>query len=250
MKKHTRILIIEDEEDLLETLRLKLKKEGFVTEVVTDGQEGLERIKETKPDLLLLDVMLPTLSGKEVLKKIRSTPGIEKLPVVIISNSGQPVEIKELIEAGADDYIVKANFTIDDILERVYNVLEKYGGKPDIVIAEDEDFLRSVLAKKLRMEGYTVVTALDGTSALKTIRDVKPKLVILDLLMPGLSGIEILEKLKKDSEFNSERTKIVVLSNYSGQEESPLIKEMTMGYFIKSNYDIDEIISKIESFIP
>ena len=247
--KKTRILIIEDEESLTETIKLKLSKDGFSIETASDGKEGLDKVKTVKPDLLLLDLVLPTLTGEEILKTIKQDKELKKIPVVIISNSGQPVEIRRLLELGADDYIIKADFTIDDIEERVVNTLEKREGQPDVLIAEDEAFLRMVLAKKLRMEGLKVLTTLDGDSSLKTILETKPKVVVLDLLMPGLSGVEVLQGLKKNSSFDLKGTKIVVLSNYSGKEDDAIIKEMAVGYFIKSNFDIDEITDKIKSYV-
>ena len=249
MVNNLSILIIEDEQSLADTLKLKLSKEGFMVETVFDGKQGLERIKTLKPDLVLLDLLLPSMGGEEVLKKVKEDPEIKDIPVIVISNSGQPVEIKRLLENGVDDYIVKANFTIDDILERVYNTIEKRSGRPDVLIAEDEGFLRTVLAKKLRIDGLKVVTTLDGDNCLKTALEIKPKVLVLDLLMPGLSGEEVLVALKKTTSFNPKKTSIIVLSNYSGKENEPIIKEMTQGYFIKSNFDIDEIVDKVKSFL-
>lgn len=248
MEKHT-ILIIEDEKPLLETLTFKLNQEGFNIEAEMDGANALGKITATKPDLILLDLVLPNVSGEEILEKIKKDENLKQIPVIIISNSGQPVEIKKLLALGADDYIIKADFTIDDILERIYNILESRANRPDVLIAEDEPFLRAVLAKKLHLENLKVITALDGDSSLKDILKLKPKVVILDLLMPGLSGIEILEALKKNTAFDKNDSQILILSNYSGKEQEPLIKEMTQGYYIKANLDIDDIVKKVRELL-
>lgn len=248
MEKNT-ILIIEDEEPLLATLKLKLNKEGFVVEDVIDGAKALDKIKQTMPELILLDLILPNVSGEEILQQIKQDDNLKQIPVIIISNSGQPVEIKTLLASGADDYIIKADFTIDDILERIYNVLESRQGRPDVLIAEDEPFLRVVLAKKLRLKNIRVVTVLDGDAALKNILKLKPKVVVLDLLMPGLSGIEILDALKKNSDFDKKDSKILILSNYSGKEDELIIKEMTQGYYIKSDLGIDDVVEKIKELL-
>ncbi|HBH46209.1 MAG: hypothetical protein A2445_00610 [Candidatus Jacksonbacteria bacterium RIFOXYC2_FULL_44_29] len=251
MSQPISILIIEDEEPLLETLKLKLEKEGFKVDGAADGKQGLDKIYSGKPDLLLLDLVLPSMTGQDILRELQKTqdPQIKKMPVVVISNSGQPVEIKEVLALGADDYIIKANFTIDDVLERVYNALEKKSGQPDVLVAEDESFLRMVLAKKLRLDGLKVVTTIDGDNTLRTILEVKPKAIVLDLLMPGLSGLEVLETLSKDSAFHPDDHRILVLSNYSGKEGEPIIKKMTVGYLIKSNCDIDDIAKKVGSMV-
>lgn len=248
MKQQT-ILIVEDEQSLVETLQLKLEREGFLIVTAANGEQAIEQVNAVKPDLILLDLLLPKITGEEVLRAIKQNAQLKDIPIIIISNSGQPVEIKRLLEDGADDYIIKANFTIDDILERVHNTIDKQSGRADVLIAEDESFLRTVLAKKLRLEGLKVLTTLDGDTTLKIIREVNPRLVLLDLLMPGLSGIEILEHLNTDKAFAGSHVKIVVLSNYSGKENDPIIKTMTSGYWIKSNLDINEIVDKVKEML-
>lgn len=248
MTKKT-ILVIEDEESLVETLKLKLEKEGFVVEAAEDGEIGMEKAATLKPDLILLDLLLPKVKGEDVLRYVKTHPDLKKIPVIIISNSGQPVEIKQLLANGADDYIIKADFTIDDILERIHNTLGKLEGRPDVLVAEDETFLRTVLAKKLRLVGLRVLTTLDGYITLKMILEMKPRVVLLDLLMPGLSGIEVLSTLSQDPSYDRGGTKVIILSNYSGKEREPVITAMTVGYFIKSNFDIDDIVAKVKELL-
>ena len=248
MNKRT-ILIIEDEEQLILALKLKLEKDGFVVETADDGALGMAKAESIKPDIILLDLLLPKVKGEEILLYLKKHPDLKKIPVIIISNSGQPVEIKQLLANGAYDYLVKADFTIDDILERIYNSLAKLEGRPDVLVAEDETFLRTVLAKKLRLIGFRVITTMDGDITLKTILQMKPKVVLLDLLMPGLSGIEVLSMLSRDSSYDRSGTRVIILSNYSGKEHEPIIKEMTVGYFIKSNFDIDDIVVKVKELL-
>lgn len=248
MTKKT-ILVVEDEEPLIETLKLKLEKEGFAVVTAEDGEEGIKKAESAKPDIILLDLLLPKVKGEDVLAYLKKHAELKKIPVIIISNSGQPVEIKKLLENGADDYIIKADFTIDDILERVHNTLEKQSGRPDVLVAEDETFLRTVLAKKLRLLGFRVLTTLDGDITLKMILEMKPKVVLLDLLMPGISGIEVLHALKNNTSHDRSLTKVIILSNYSGKEDEPVIRKMTSGYFIKSNFDIDDIVAKIKELL-
>jgi len=247
--KNLKILIVEDEEALKATLQLKLKKEGFKVEAVEDGAKALEAVQEFKPDLVLLDLVLPHMSGQEILVKIKKDKELKDIPVITISNSGQPIEIKELLKLGADDYIIKADFTIDDILERVNNVLQKQEGKIDVLIVEDEAFLRFVLLKKLRLAGLKTVTALDGENAVRTVLQFQPKVLILDLLMPGLGGLDVLRKLKRSRKFDPKKTKIIILSNYSAKEKEPLIREMTKGYFIKANLDIDDVVQEVRKLL-
>lgn len=248
MKKIS-ILIIEDEKALLETLKLKLSRENFLVETAEDGKEGLVKAKKIKPDLILLDLVLPSVNGEKILEIIKKDQNLKDIIVIVISNSGQPVEIDRLLTLGADDYIIKADFSIDEILERVHNTLEKQKGRPDVLIAEDEMSLRILLSKKIRIEKLRVITALDGESTLKNILEFKPRVVVLDLLLPGFSGLEVLQALKQEKKFNKQETKIIILSNYSGKEDDPLIQEMSQGYFIKSNIDINEAVDAIKKLL-
>lgn len=118
-----RIFIVEDD-DFLRSLAVgKLEKEGFVVETASNGSDGLTRILETPPELLILDLMLPEMSGFEVLEKIRSTDTVKNLKVVVFSNLGEETDIKRCLELGVSEYLIKANFTLDELAEKVKSLL-------------------------------------------------------------------------------------------------------------------------------
>jgi len=121
MKK---ILIIEDDNFLRELIVRKLTKDGFELVEAVDGEEGIKKTKEEKPDLVLLDLILPTLDGFEVLFKIKDDPETKEIPVVILSNLGQKDEIERGIKMGAVDYLVKANFTPSEITAKIKAILQ------------------------------------------------------------------------------------------------------------------------------
>jgi DNA-binding response OmpR family regulator len=121
MKK--KILIIEDEKDLRFFIVRALKEEGFEIIEAIDGEEGIEKAKKEKPDLILLDLLLPGISGYEVLARIKKDPEMEMIPVLILSNLGQQEEIEKGLKLGAVDYLIKANFTLDEIVERIKKII-------------------------------------------------------------------------------------------------------------------------------
>lgn len=121
MKK---ILIIEDDKFLRELIVRKLTQEGFETVEAIDGEEGLRKIKEEKPNLVLLDLILPTIDGFEVLTRIKEDPTLVSSPVIVLSNLGQREDIERSLKLGAIDYLVKAHFTPNEIIEKVKNVLK------------------------------------------------------------------------------------------------------------------------------
>jgi DNA-binding response OmpR family regulator len=119
-----KILIIEDDKFLRELIAKKLTEEGFVVEEAMDGEEGLRKSKEVKPNLVLLDLILPGIDGFEVLAKIKQDPETKSIPVIILSNLGQREDIERGIKLGAFDYLVKAHFTPGEIIEKVRNALK------------------------------------------------------------------------------------------------------------------------------
>ncbi len=121
-----KVLIIEDDIFLSELMAKKLEDSGFNVIKAIDGQEGLEKAASTKPDLILLDLILPGLDGFEVLKRIKDNAQISSIPVIILSNLGQREDIERGFDLGAQDYLVKAQFTPDEIVERVKKPLEAH----------------------------------------------------------------------------------------------------------------------------
>lgn len=118
-----RILIIEDDEFLRSLCVRKLKGAGFKVSVAVDGEEGLKKVKEEKPDLILLDIVLPGIDGFEVLKRLKEDRTIAGIPVVYLTNLGQEPEVKRGLGLGANDYLVKAHLMPEEIVEKVERLI-------------------------------------------------------------------------------------------------------------------------------
>ncbi|PIR73151.1 MAG: response regulator [Candidatus Nealsonbacteria bacterium CG10_big_fil_rev_8_21_14_0_10_36_23] len=116
MKK---ILIIEDEEIMIDLLQKKLTVEGYEISVARDGKEGLEKMKEVKPDLILLDIIMPKMGGFEVMEEMQKDRELKKIPVIVVSNSGQPVEIDKAQALGAKDWLIKTEFDPQEVIDKV-----------------------------------------------------------------------------------------------------------------------------------
>lgn len=114
-----KILIIEDD-DFLRTLTVtKLEKEGFVVITAPNGQEGLTLAQSHLPELIILDLMLPIMSGFEVLEALKKSSDTAHAKVIVFSNLGEESDIKKCLDMGANDYLVKANFTLDELVEKI-----------------------------------------------------------------------------------------------------------------------------------
>jgi len=114
-----KVIIIEDEEVLLNLLNKKLVQEGYEVEIAKDGEEGLNKLKQIKIDLILLDIIMPKMGGFEVMEEIKKDDNLSKIPIIVISNSGQPVELARAKELGAKDWLIKAEFDPQEVVEKV-----------------------------------------------------------------------------------------------------------------------------------
>ena len=121
MKK---ILIIEDEEILLELIQKRLIQEGYQVNAARDGLEGLEKLREEKPDLILLDIVMPKMGGFEVMEEIKKDDNLKGIPIIIISNSGQPVELSRAKELGVVDWLIKTDFDPIEVVDKVKKQLD------------------------------------------------------------------------------------------------------------------------------
>jgi len=118
------ILIIEDDKFLRELIAKKLIKEGYEISEAVDGEEGMKKVKEEKPDLVLLDLILPGIDGFEVLSRMREESALASIPVIILSNLGQREDVEKGLRMGAVDYLIKAHFTPGEIIDKIKAALK------------------------------------------------------------------------------------------------------------------------------
>ena len=123
--KKTKILIVEDEEILLTALSEELKQEGFEVAGAKDGVEGVEKAVSEKPDLVLLDLVMPRLDGIGALKQMKDNPAIKDIPVVILTNLSDYDKVSDALSLGAMDYLVKANYRLEELVNKIKTVLER-----------------------------------------------------------------------------------------------------------------------------
>jgi two-component system phosphate regulon response regulator PhoB len=124
------ILIVEDEAPLLTLMRYNLEKQGFIVDEATDGQEALLRVSEARPDLILLDWMLPAMSGLEVCRQLRRRPNTRDLPIIMVTARTEDQDAVRALDTGADDYIAKP-FAMESLLARIRALLRRSGGVPE-----------------------------------------------------------------------------------------------------------------------
>lgn len=121
----TKIMVAEDDRLISGSLCDALKGQGFDAIPAYDGEEAVAKVKEQKPDLLLLDIMMPKLDGISVLWELKANPDTAQIPVVVLTNIGDVETISKIVEAGAVDYLLKSDQSVDDIIQKVRDVLQR-----------------------------------------------------------------------------------------------------------------------------
>ena len=116
------ILVIEDDKFLADLIAQKLKQENIEAKIVVDGQEGLQSIEEKRPDLILLDLILPGMDGFELISALKKNPKTDKIPIIILSNLSDKENIERAMKLGARDFIIKADLGLSAIIDRIKNI--------------------------------------------------------------------------------------------------------------------------------
>ena len=125
--KNQKVLVIEDDKFIRRALTIGLTKSGFDVSVASDGEEGLQKIKSEKPNLVLLDLIMPVKNGFDVLEDIKISEGdLTKIPIIILSNLEQGEDIKKCEDLGAVDYFVKSNMPMKEVISKVKYYLAKF----------------------------------------------------------------------------------------------------------------------------
>ena len=148
-----KVLIVEDEETLAKNLADKLKGEGFNVSTAGDGEEGLDKLHDDHPDLIVLDIMLPKLDGLSLCRMVRRDPATAHIPIIILTARGTEVDKIVGLESGADDYVVKP-FGLGEFLARVRAVMRRAPGRPALQDELVSDDLRlSLTGRRLFKDG-------------------------------------------------------------------------------------------------
>jgi len=120
-----KILIVEDDEHILRIYELKFAKEGYTTSIVTSGDEAVGKIIAEKPDLIILDLMIPRKDGFEILEELKNNPETMAIPVLVLSNLGSEMDISRALGLGAIGYMIKVNHSFQEVVDNVKNYFLK-----------------------------------------------------------------------------------------------------------------------------
>ncbi|HEC94270.1 MAG TPA: response regulator [Candidatus Kaiserbacteria bacterium] len=274
------ILVVEDDATLRTVIEDKLTKSGYTVELAVDGKDAMDKLHaELHPDLILLDVIMPRKNGMEVLEEMHSDINLSAIPVIMLSNSGQTADKDRAKELGAKDFLMKETTDMEEILEKVQALIgggmpmsKQDGGVPSksrftidlnetvpaqnadakkgqrLLTVEDDQFLRKLFVQKFTTAGFTVKDAEDAKEAFSILENWKPEIILLDLILPDISGFEILATLKKDERLKN--IPIIILSNL-GQKQD-IDRAMSLGaegFMVKASFTLEEITEHVQKVL-
>ncbi len=119
LKIMTKILVVEDDSFVIDIYHTKLSQEGYEVIEARNGIEAMKKLEEVRPDLILLDIIMPYMDGMEVLRKIKKDEKLKTIPIILLTNLSQKEEINEGLGLGASDYLIKSHFTPSEVLEKI-----------------------------------------------------------------------------------------------------------------------------------
>jgi len=267
----SKILVVEDDPMLVEIYEKKLTDAGFEVKVTANGASVKDEMLEWRPNLVLLDVVLPDLDGFEILEVIKKEDEIKDIPVYVFSNLSAREDIDRATGLGAAGFLIKSSFTPSQLAEEIKKILGHGVSSPPqpaavpetqatetgsaresngkrVLIIEDEDIFIEMFGEKLKQEGYEVVAAKNGKWGLKEAEAGGFDCVILDMMMPAMNGFEAIQELRAN-----EKTKnipIIILSNSA--LDSEVKKALELGanaYHIKTQITPGEVAEEVKALI-
>lgn len=244
-RKTTLVLIIEDNPNAAQLLEKYLRDAGYKTDIARDGVEGLEKAKRLRPHLITLDLLMPLKDGWQVIKDLKRHPICKDIPIIIVSI----VEEKTLgFSLGAANYFVKP-IQPDELLEAIERIpirKDRTKQNPKVLIIDDDRTALELIDIILQPEGFEVVKCQNANDGIEIARRERPDLVILDLVMPEKSGINVAFELKQD--ISTRDIPIIVLTSMDIDDD---VKEQLRGFvsglMTKSRFAKSDLLREIHS---
>ena len=235
-----RVLVIEDDPAAAALLVEYIGGNGFEIEVAATGEQGLASARANPPRLICLDIRLPgDLDGWQVLEQLRESPVTAAVPVIVCTGRNGRDRAAAL---GAADFIVKP-FSQQRIRDAITQLLPADGG--DVLVVDDDHAVRRLVIETLRPDGIAFREAADGEAALAKIAERHPDVVVLDLIMPGVDGFEVLEHLQADEDTRAIPVIVLSAARLSGDERR-FVQERATSFLEKTAYSGAELRGLVE----
>jgi len=243
-----KILIIEDEAEAAELLASRLMAAGYEVITAPDATFAIKETHQFKPNLIILDMMLPGGGGAAVLDRLKLSVYTNRIPVLVLTGMGLG-EAQKKVEKFGVKKIVQKPYDAQQLLTEIKNILggrtDETSAKPRILVVDDDPHILDLLNNRLIANGYDVIMASDGEEALQQIKAGKPNLVIADLMMPHLNGWQLGQKIKDTA---GKSLPVIVLSALIQQEGKS--SDMEVGdFYMAKPFEAEKLIAKVKELL-
>lgn len=235
-----KILVIDNEEIIADMLKENLEQMGYETSVATSGLEGIRKAEAIKPDFITLDIMMAGLSGMDTLQRLKNNAETKDIPIILISIAGD-IYKKTGLRLGAIDVLKKPlDFKLLDKKIRAATQ------KKRIMVVDDDKTILELMEIKLKTMGYEFRGASDGETAIMKAKKEKPDIILIDIVLPGRSGIDVIKELKKDP-----GTADIPIIAFSGYISDELEGREIIGAdkFLGKKFSSDELAKEISKIL-
>jgi CheY-like chemotaxis protein/anti-sigma regulatory factor (Ser/Thr protein kinase) len=237
------VLVIDDERATHELLERELGVRGYQVLHASGGREGLRLVQETRPDAITLDIIMPELDGWTVLRELKANAELRDIPVILVTILGD----REMgFTLGAADYLTKPIDT--DALLRALGWFLAAGHQAEVLIVDDDPATREMLRRTVAKRGWTAVEAADGREALTRLEEATPAIVLLDLMMPGVDGFEVLEAMCRKESWRDIPV-IIITAKDLDREDLARLNGRAEKVFQKGAYNRAELINIVHGII-
>ena len=252
-------LVVDDNALDRENLVSILENKGVKTAATENGEACLSRLKTNRPDVLILDLVMPEMDGFELLERIRSTPEYESLPVIVVTAKDLTATEKIRLEKQTASILLKSPMTPDQLMEKIKKIFEELPETQPfdaldtpaspILLVEDNDATIVQIQKTLEELAIEVTLAKDGKQALAYLENHRPQGIILDLMMPYVDGFEVLEALKQNPDTRHIPVLVLSAKELSAEEHSRLKSNNIYQFIQKGDVDKSELIAMVQQML-
>src|SRR5690554_6693291 len=244
---HT-VLVIDDDPTMRDLLRRMLEREGFAVATAASGSEGLLLAEQLHPDIITLDVMMPSMDGWSLLSLLKENPDLQEIPVIMVTMVSESARGYAL---GADHYMVKPinRQKLVGILNRYRNTSSAFR---NILLVEDDEPTRELVRRTLDDNGWEVREAENGQLGLDALAEFEPDLVLLDLMMPQMDGFEFLRRFRTIEAYRGVPVIVVTAKELTDEEKVRLRKDadeiLTKAGRVAGQNPLEELLSQVRKY--
>ncbi|HVB37115.1 MAG TPA: response regulator [Vicinamibacterales bacterium] len=236
-----RVLVVDDDDDMRLVLRRQLEGAGYEVAEARDGSDAVEQARARKPDLVVMDLIMPRASGYAAVKEMTGDLELSGIPIIVLS-----VIADELRDAMKSVIVLQKPMTADALLREVAGVIGG-GGKPKVLIAEDDSAVRQLYVMLIRRQGFDATAVEDGRVALRQFEQEGADLILADLNMPGLDGLELIRRVRGLP--GGDRVPIIAMSGQEPQRAEAAARRAGADLFLAKPMSVTECVQQIAELL-